>query len=84
MLEEGRCLWRAAPQAKVQASDAWPGGKPAVVKRAEDKIKVFTAIILDVGNLGGGQAEGSEKKTPRQEKRAEASKGAKAKEKDGK
>lgn len=60
--------------------DAWPNGKPAVVRRAEEKLKVALALALDKGIF----TQGSQRNPSRQEKRAEARKEAKAKAKEDK
>ncbi|CAD6572997.1 MAG: hypothetical protein ASARMPRED_005821 [Alectoria sarmentosa] len=60
--------------------DAWFHGKPAVVSRAEEKLKVALALALDKGLF----TQGDQKNPSRQEKRAEARKEAKAKAKEDK
>ena len=59
--------------------DAWLGGKPAVVTRAEDKLMGFADAVLARGNSNDGQDEFSEGKMSEQEKQAEAVEETKAK-----
>lgn len=65
------------------SNGAWTDGKPAVVKRAEDKLMLALAKAFDSG-FGNGQAGGSDKKKSRQEKRAEDREETKAKARDSK
>ena len=58
---------------------AWPGAKPAVVKRAEDELMGSTAAVLARGNANDAHVESSQGKTSGQVKRAEAGKETKAK-----
>ena len=58
---------------------AWPGEKPAVVKRTENKLMGFAAAVLARGNANDGHVQSSRGKTSAQHERAEAEKETRAK-----
>ena len=71
-------------QSGSQGSTFRGDGKPAVVRRAGDKLKMVWVAAFAGGGLDDGPVEGGERDKSRQEKRAEARREAKAGEKDGK
>lgn len=70
---------RSGSSATFADGAAWPGAKPAVVKRAEDELMGPTAAVLARGNANDAHVESSQGKTSGQVKRAEAGKETKAK-----